>query len=216
MTARIVSRRRFVIAAIPASAAMVIAPEAEGAPSTQYVVKAPSSKQTIQPLGDITALDIHAAGSGQSSLLTIETPVNTGPSPIFVTDSGSGLLLFQVTHFGDVVTGGLVSTATLRLNGGNAGPVHTSSWSAPNLQDLLNAVFDCTGGPLTFTIAAYAAGSIAFAKKVDSTAHPLTVTTNYGGTIDKGASLSLPNQGSSALLYCYDGTNWLVIGSHHI
>jgi len=69
---------------------------------------------------------------------------------------------------------------------------------------------------LTFTIGAYAAGSIALAKKVDGTAHPLTVVTSYGGTIDKLTSLSLPNQGSSALLYCYDGTNWLVLASHKL
>ncbi len=216
MTARRVSRRSFVIAAIPAGAAVVTAPDADAAPSTPYVVKAPTSKQTIQPAGDITALDIHAAGNGQNPLLTIETPVNTGPSPILVKDSGSNLLLLQVDQYGDLVTGGLLSTATLRLNGGNAGPVHTSSWIAHDLQDLVNAVFDCTGAALTFTISVYAAGSIAFAKKLDGTGHALTVTTSYGATIDGGASLSLPNQGSSALLYCYDGTNWLVLGSHHL
>lgn len=211
-----VSRRRLVLTAIPAGAAMVLAPDANAATSSQYVVKAPSSKQTIQPQGDITALDILAAGSGSSSLLTIETPVNTGPSPILVTDSGSSLILFQVTHYGDVVTGGLVETATLRLNGGNSGPVHTSSWTANDLQDLINSVFDCSGGSLTFTIVARAAGSLAFAKKVDSSANRLTVTTNYGGTIDGASSLLLPNQGSSALLYCYDGNNWLVLGSHNL
>jgi len=181
---------------------MVVTPDAGAAPSTPYVVKAPASKQTIQPAGDTTALDIHAAGSGQNPLLTIETPVNTGPSPIFVKDSGSNLLLFQVDQYGDVITGGLVSTGTVRLNGGNAGPVHTSNWTARNLQDLLNSVFDCTGGPLTFTISAYAAGSVAIAKKLDGTGHPLTVTTSYGGTIERAASLTLINQGSCALLYC--------------